>query len=92
VSGGRSGALRVVVGGGGIGGLTAALALRRAGLDAQAPSGRVSTKPRAVHYWRQAVYDAAGLAELRGDELGTALRLATGRREPAAPGGRRGDR
>ena len=34
MSGGRSGALRVVVVGGGIGGLTAALALRQAGLDA----------------------------------------------------------
>jgi hypothetical protein len=47
-----------------------------------------------AHYWRQAAYDAAGLAELRGDELVTAFRLATGMGGmggTAAPVGPRGD-
>ena len=45
-----------------------------------------------AHYWRHAAYDAAGLAEMRGDELVTAFRLATGLGGAAAPVGPRGDR
>ena len=69
-------------------------AFRAAGRTHRALQGRIGRVLGlyCAHYWRQAAYDAAGLAELRGDELVTAFRLATGMRGAAAPVGQRGDR
>lgn len=54
-------------------------------------AGRAIRSYRA-HYWRQAAYDAADLAELRDDELVTAFLQATGRRGTAPPVEQQGDR